>query len=135
MSRMGDFKYWALADGQCVRVEDVMLRTGLTYTGASSRLRRYTRPEDVFASRKQQGIPKGSTLKKIKWVSEPSKVCWGIQYESELEDGILRENGPADRYGQPLGRREMLALAKYRDKLRQEWLNNNDIINKEENDD
>jgi hypothetical protein len=135
MSRIGDFKYWTLADGQCVRVEDVMLRTGLTYTGASSRLRRYTRPEDVFASKKQQGIPKGSTLKKIKWVSAPSKVCWGIQYESEWEDGILRENGPADRYGQLLGRRELLALAKYRDKLRQEWLDNNNIINKENNND
>ena len=135
MSRTGDFKYWTLADGQCVRVEDVMLRTGLTYTGASSRLRRYTKPEDVFASKKQQGIPKGSTLKKIKWVSKPSKVCWGIQYESEWEDGILHETGPADRYGQLLSRRETLALARFRDKLRQEWRDNNNIINMEEKDD
>lgn len=135
MSRLGNLKYWTLADGQCVRIEDVMLRAGLTYTGACSRLRRYTRPEDVFASKKQQGIPKGTTLDKIEWINAPSKVCWGIQYESEWEDGILRENGPTDRYGKPLGLRETLALAKYRDKLRQEWLDNNDIINKEDNND
>ena len=137
MSRTGHFKYWTLSDGQSVKVQDVMEKTGLTYMGSTSRLNTFSNPEDVFAPRKQQGILKGSTLESVEWISEPTQVVGGIQLLAEWEDGkIISPSGPVyDRYGVIISSREHLALIKYREKLRQEWLDNTNIINREVNDD
>lgn len=123
-----------LSDGSVVTIEQVMEATGLSYTGASSRLKDYTKPEDVFAPMKQRGIPKGTKLPKITWTSAPTKVCWGIQYEAEWEDGRLNtfSRNPIDRYGKLMTSREALALNRYRDELRQEWRDTaKNILNKE----
>ncbi len=130
MSRTGHFKSWTLSDGQSVKVEDVMKKTGLSYTGSASRLKRFSKPEDVFAPRKQQGIPKGTTLKRPKeWVNEPDKICAGIPYDSAYMDGNLDRNGFVyDRYGNIMSTRQRKSLANYRDKLRQQWLNNREVI-------
>jgi hypothetical protein len=137
MSRTGHFKYWTLSDGQSVRVEDVMEKTGLSYTGSTSRLKRFSKPEDVLAPRMQQGIPKGTKLESVEWTSEPTQVVGGIQWLAEWEDGkIITVSGPVyDRYGDIISSREHHALIKYREKLRQEWRDNNNIINREVNDD
>jgi len=128
---------YTLSDGQVVTIADVMKITGLSYTGASSRLTSFSKPEDVFGPRKQQGIPKGTTLPKIVWSSAPSKVCWGIQYEAEWEDGRLNEISinPIDRYGNIMTSRQALALNRYRDKLRKESRDSTkNILNKEKDD-
>ena len=127
---MGVIKEYLLDDGTVTTVAEVMERTGLAYTGSANRLRLFTCPAQVFESRKQQGIPKGTTLKRPEeWVSEPDKVCAGIPYDCAYMDGNIDERGFVfDRYGNMMSARQRKALAKYRAKLRQQWLNNRGVI-------
>ena len=98
---MGVIKKFKLDDGSITTVAEVMKRTGLAYAGSVNRLRLYTNPALVYEPRKQQGIPKGTTLKRPKeWVNEPDKVCAGIPYDCAYMDGNLDEKGFVyDRYG------------------------------------
>ena len=123
---MGVTKKFKLDDGSITTVAEVMSRTGLAYAGSVNRLRLFTNPDQVYEKRKQQGIPKGTTLKRPKqWVNEPDKVCAGIPYDCAYMDGNLDEKGFVyDRYGNMMSARQRKALANYRDKLRQQWLNN-----------
>ena len=123
---MGVTKEYLLDDGSITTVAEVMSRTGLAYAGSVNRLRLFTNPAQVFEPRKQQGIPKGTTLKRPKeWVNEPDKVCAGIPYDCAYMDGNICEKGFVyDRHGIMMSARQRKALAKYRAKLRQQWLNN-----------
>jgi len=123
---MGVTKEYLLDDGSITTVAEVMSRTGLAYAGSVNRLRLFTNPAQVFESRKQQGIPKGTTLKRPKeWVNEPDKVCAGIPYDCAYMDGNICEKGFVyDRHGIMMSARQRKALAEYRAKLRQQWLNN-----------
>ena len=127
---MGVIKKFKLDDGSITTVAEVMQRTGLAYAGSVNRLRLYTNPALVYEPRKQQGIPKGTTLKRPKqWVNEPDKVCAGIPYDCAYMDGKLDEKGFVyDRYGKMMSARQRKSLANYRDKLRQQWLNNREVI-------
>ena len=122
---MGIIKKFKLDDGSITTVAEVMSRTGLAYPGSVNRLRLFTNPDQVYEKRKQQGIPKGTTLKRPKqWVNEPDKVCAGIPYDCAYMDGIIDEKGFVyDRYGTMMSNRQRKSLANYRDKLRQQWLN------------
>ena len=123
---MGVIKEYLLDDGSITTVAEVMSRTGLAYAGSVNRLRLFTNSDQVFESRKQQGIPKGTTLKRPKeWVNEPDKVCAGIPYDCAYMDGNICEKGFVyDRHGIMMSARQRKALAEYRAKLRQQWLNN-----------
>ena len=123
---MGVIKKFKLDDGSITTVAEVMSRTGLAYAGSVNRLRLFTNPDQVFEPRKQQGIPKGTTLKRPEeWVNEPDKVCAGIPYDCAYMDGNICEKGFVyDRHGIMMSARQRKALAKYRAKLRQQWLNN-----------
>ena len=123
---MGVIKQFKLDDGSITTVAEVMSRTVLAYAGSVNRLRLFTNPDQVFEKRKQQGIPKGTTLKRPKeWVNEPDKVCAGIPYDCAYMDGNICEKGFVyDRHGIMILARQRKALAKYRAKLRQQWLNN-----------
>jgi hypothetical protein len=127
---MGVIKQFKLDDGSITTVAEVMQRTGLAYAGSVDRLRLYTNPVQVYEPRKQQGIPKGTTLKRPKeWVNEPDKVCAGIPYDCSYMDGILDGAGFVyDRHGKRMSARERKSLANYRGKLRQQWLNNREVI-------
>ena len=127
---MGVIKKFKLDDGSITTVAEVIQRTGLAYAGSVNRLRLYTNPALVYESRKQQGIPKGTTLKRPKqWVNEPDKVCAGIPYDCAYMDGNLDEKGFVyNRYGIMMSARQRKSLANYRDKLRQQWLNNREVI-------
>jgi len=127
---MGVTKKFKLDDGSITTVAEVMSRTGLAYAGSVNRLRLFTNPAQVFEPRKQQGIPKGTTLKRPKeWVNEPDKVCAGIPYDCAYMDGIIDEKGFVyDRYGNMMSARQRKSLANYRAKLRQQWLNNREVI-------
>ena len=104
---MGVIKKFKLDDGSITTVAEVMSRTGLAYAGSVNRLRLYTNPALVYEPRKQQGIPKGTTLKRPKqWVNEPDKVCAGIPYDCAYMDGNLDEKGFVyDRYGNMMSAR------------------------------
>ena len=123
---MGIIKKFKLDDGSITTVAEVMSRTGLAYPGSVNRLRLFTNPDQVYEKRKQQGIPKGTTLKRPKqWVNEPDRVCAGIPYDCAYMDGIIDEKGFVyDRHGKIMSNRRRKSLANYRDKLRQQWLNN-----------
>ena len=123
---MGVTKKFKLDDGSITTVVEVMSRTELAYAGSVNRLRLFTNPDQVYEPRKQQGIPKGTTLKRPEeWVNEPDKVCAGIPYDCAYMDGNIDERGFVfDRYGNMMSARQRKALAKYRAKLRQQWLNN-----------
>ena len=127
---MGVIKQFKLDDGSITTVAEVMSRTGLAYAGSVNRLRLFTNPDQVYEKRKQQGIPKGTTLKRPKqWVNEPDKVCAGIPYDCAYMDGKLDEKGFVyDRYDKMMSARQRKSLANYRDKLRQQWLNNREVI-------
>jgi len=127
---VGIIKKFKLDDGSITTVAEVIQRTGLAYAGSVNRLRLFTNPALVYEQRKQQGIPKGTTLKRPKqWVNEPDKVCAGIPYDCAYMDGIIDEKGFVyDRHGKMMSNRQRKSLANYRDKLRQQWLNNREVI-------
>ena len=127
---MGVIKQFKLDDGSITTVAEVIQRTGLAYAGSVNRLRLFTSPAQVYEPRKQQGIPKGTTLKRPKqWVNEPDKVCAGIPYDCAYMDGIIDEKGFVyDRHGKMMSNRQRKSLANYRDELRQQWLNNREVI-------
>jgi|13_taG_2_1085334.scaffolds.fasta_scaffold16451_7 hypothetical protein len=147
----GNKKLYQLSDGTYCTVQDVVDKTGLKYVGANARLRRFNRPEDVFAPRKKQGVPAGFKQMdaKVKWISEPNVVVAGFQLTAEWQDGHIEgvsneENftsslfGPQyDRHGVMLTPSESRALERYRKELRQQWRDNNkdNIINMEDEND
>lgn len=122
-------KVYELSDGSKVTIEDVMRATGLSYVGCYSRLTRGSRPEDIFGPKKRAGrqaVP-------LVWKNKPTQVIGGIQFKAEWEDGkLLTKNGPLyNRDGYIMTSRERVALSEYRKKMRQQWRDTNNIINRE----
>lgn len=126
-------KVYELSDGSKVTVDDVMRATGMSYVGCYSRLRRCSSPEDVFGPKKTGGrhaVP-------LVWESKPTQVIGGLQFKADWEDGkILTRKGPMhNRDGYIMTSRESIALSEYRAKMRQQWRDTNNIINREYEDD
>lgn len=126
-------KVYELSDGSKVTVDDVMRATGMSYVGCYSRLRRCSSPEDVFGPKKTGGrhaVP-------LVWESKPTQVIGGLQFKADWEDGkILTRKGPMhNRDGYIMTSRESIALSEYRVKMRQQWRDTHNIINREYEDD
>ena len=123
-------KVYTLSDGSTATIADVMKATGMSYVGGYSRLRRCSKPEDVFGPKKTGG----RYLVPLDWENKPTQVIGGIQFKAEWEDGkILTKNGPIyNRDGYIMTSRDGLALFAYRAKMRQQWRADNlNIINRE----
>ena len=126
-------KVYTLSDGSTATIADVMKATGLSYVGCYSRLRRCSSPEDVFGPKKTGGrhaVP-------LVWESKPTQVIGGLQFKADWEDGkILTRKGPMhNRDGYIMTSRESIALSEYRAKMRQQWRDTHNIINREYEDD
>lgn len=128
-------KKYTLSDGSMVSIDQIVEATGITPVGAYSRLRRSSKPEYIFAPVSMDSKPLLSRIKA--WINLPDEVIAGIQFKASWEDGKLNGiRGPSyDRDGLVMSKKEVEALALYREELRQQWLNDNNIINKEVKDD
>ena len=121
---MAQPRIYYLDDESTTTVVEVMACTGLKYSGAVNRLRMYTSPALVFKPRKKSG-PLAFRVSSSDWVNKPDKVCGGIPYECSYMDGAVDEISGfvKDRYGNILETSQKRALAKFRAKQRQQWLN------------
>jgi len=69
---------------------------------------------------------KGSKILDIdykRW-SKPAKIVAGIQIDSPYMDGKRNGRDVCDRYGNILSVAEQGNLMRYRDKIRNDWINN-----------
>lgn len=115
-------KNYTLTDGSVVTIQDIMLATNLSYTGAVGRLRQSKDPLFIFADKSKRGIHLNRVKVIEPWVDKPTKVCGGIPYECSYLDGTIDVNGNVvDRNGKVLSKNERDSLEKFRCDSRQEW--------------
>jgi len=126
-------KEYVLADRSIVTIARIMEATGLSYVGAYSRLQRSAQPDYIWAEMGHGGKQLQTSTKK--WENEPDEVVAGIQLKASWMDGMLHTlaGPPHDRHGNVMSKKDVRSLLAYRDKMRQEWReNNNNIKNRED---
>jgi len=136
---VGDFKVpknlhkeYVLADRSIVTIARIMEATGLSYVGAYSRLQRSAQPDYIWAEMGHGGRQLQTSTKK--WENEPDEVVAGIQLKASWMDGMLYTlaGPPHDRHGLVMTKKDVRSLVAYREKMRQEWRKNNNILNMED---
>ena len=121
-------KEYVLADRSIVTIARIMEATGLSYVGAYSRLQRSAQPDYIWAEMGHGGKQLQTSTKK--WKNEPDEVVAGIQLKASWMDGMLHTlaGPPHDRHGNVMSKKDIRSLLAYREKMRQEWRENNNNI-------
>ena len=125
-------KYYELDDGTTITVDEVMAATGLSRQGAGRRLKLSRNKDWVCLPMGHPdliGGPGGREDIQRDW-DEEVKVYCGIAMNPPALDGTVKGDKSFDRYGNPLSYSERTALAKHKQKHRDEWLAS--IHNKED---
>ncbi len=126
-------KEYVLADRSIVTIARIMEATGLSYVGAYSRLQRSAQPDYIWAEMGHGGRQLQTSTKE--WENEPDKVVAGIQLTASWMDGMLYTPAgpPHDRHGLVMTKKDVRSLLAYREKMRQQWRDdNNNILNMED---
>ena len=125
-------KHYEMDDGTTRTGEEVRAATGLSRQGAGRRLKLSRNKDWVCLPMGHPdliGGPGGREDIQRDW-DEEVKVYGGIAMNPPALDGAVKGDKSFDRYGNPLSYSERTALAKHKQKHRDEWLAS--INNKED---